>query len=266
MLKDFKAGELLFAEGDPSREVMRVVTGTVDIVRSLGDETILLGTVKEGEYLGEMGVIEGQPRSASARAATDLQVEVLPADSFFDRVSNDPQTAGMLIRRLSARLRDVSDRLVGAVRGDRDLAAKALGAPQAAVEAGSEAGAAAPSIVIAAGSTVTEAQIGAAPKPVEELPYIVGRWPAPDETGAGVPLDLALDDPPPQRLSRAHFILIEEYGKPVVRDLSSENGTAVNGRSIGRDFPLDVALLEPGENEVVAGGADSPYRFVITVQ
>lgn len=260
MLKDFKAGELMFAEGDPSGDVMRVVSGTVDIVRSLGEETILLGTVKAGEYLGEMGVIEGQPRSASARAATDLQVEVLPADTFFDRVSNDPQTAGMLIRRLSARLRDVSDRLVGAVRGDRDLAAKALDQPQA-VEDELEK----PPIVIAAGSAITEAQIGKDAKQVEDLPFIVGRWPAQGETGPGVPLDLALDDRPPHRLSRAHFILIEEYGRPVVRDLSSQNGTAVNGRSIGRDFPLDVALLEPGENEVVAGGADSPYRFVITV-
>jgi CRP-like cAMP-binding protein len=260
MLKDYKAGELLFAEGDPSGNVMRVVEGEVDIVRSLGDETILLGTVKAGEYLGEMGVIEGQPRSAGARAATDLQVEVLPADTFFDRVSNDPQTAGMLIRRLSARLRDVSDRLIGAVRGDRELAATALGQPQPTEDAAEK-----PTIAIAAGSAVTEAQIGTEAKRVEELPFIVGRWPAQGETGPGVPLDLALDDPPPQRLSRAHFILIEEYGKPVVRDLSSQLGTAVNGRSIGRDFPLDVALLEPGENEVVAGGADSPYRFVITV-
>jgi CRP/FNR family transcriptional regulator, cyclic AMP receptor protein len=264
MLKDYKAGELLFAEGDPSGNVMRVVRGTVDIVRSLGDETILLGTVHEGEYLGEMGVIEGLPRSAGARAATDLEVEVLPADSFFDRVSNDPHTAGMLIRRLIARLRDVSDRLVGAVRGDRALAAAALGQPLAAGAAEEEAEA--PVIAIAAGSAVTEAQIGKAPKTVEDLPFIVGRWPAQGESGAGVPLDLALDDPPPQRLSRAHFIIIEEYGRPVVRDLSSALGTAVNGRSIGRDFPLDVALLERGENEVVAGGADSPYRFVVTVE
>jgi len=260
MLKDFKAGELLFAEGDASGDVMRVISGAVDIVRSLGEETILLGTVNEGEYLGEMGVIEGQPRSASARAATELQVEVLAADAFFARVSNDPQTAGLLIRRLSARLRDVSDRLIGAVRGDRELAAKALGQPHAPDDA-----AAPVSIVIAAGSLVTEAQIGKESRPVDDLPYIVGRWPAQGEGGAGVPLDLALDDPPPQRLSRAHFILIEEYGKPVVRDLSSMLGTSVNGRSIGRDFPLDVALLEPGENEIIAGGADSPYRFVITV-
>ncbi|MDH3235076.1 MAG: cyclic nucleotide-binding domain-containing protein [Alphaproteobacteria bacterium] len=260
MQKSYKAGELLFAEGDPSSNVMRVVTGTVDIVRALGEETIVLGTVNTGEYLGEMGVIEGQPRSASARAATDIEVEILPADSFFDRVSNDPQTAGMLIRRLSARLRDVSDRLIGAVRGDRDLAATALGQPPA------EGDDAEPlSMAIAAGSAITEAQIGKEPRPVEDLPYIVGRWPAQGESAAGVPLDLALDDPEPQRLSRAHFILIEEYGRPVVRDLSSKLGTSVNGRSIGRDFPLDVALLEPGENEIVAGGSDSPYRFLVTV-
>jgi hypothetical protein len=260
MHRNFRAGDLLFDEGDPSDRVLRVVTGTVDILRRLGDEMIVLGTVSTGEYLGEMGVIEGMSRSAGARAATDVQAEVLQPDAFFDRVSNDPQTAGVLIRRLSARLRDANDRLIGAVRGDRDLAATALGHAPA-----EDSDALPASVAIAAGSPMTEAQIGKEPRTVEDLPFIVGRWPGEGESGAGVPLDLALDDPPPQRLSRAHFILIEEYGKPVVRDLSSALGTSVNGRSIGRDFPLDVALLEPGENVIVAGGADSPFRFVITV-
>jgi len=258
MQKDFKAGELLFSEGDQSDHVLRVHDGTVDVLRTLGDETIVLGTVSGGEYLGEMGVIEGQTRSASARAATAVQAEVLPADAFFDRVSNDPQTAGVLIRRLSARLRDVNDRLIGAVRGDRDLAVTALGIGEPSGEKPAE-------LTIVAGSPMTEAQIGNEARQVDELPYIIGRWPSDGETGAGVPLDLALDEAPPHRLSRAHFIIIEEYGKPVIRDLSSALGTSVNDRSIGRDFPLDVALLEPGENVIVAGGADSPFRFLINV-
>ena len=51
----------------------------------------------------------------------------------------------------------------------------------------------------------------------------------------------------------------------MVRDLCSGLGTIVNGRSIGRDFPTDVADLASGGNEVIAGGRDSPYRFSITV-
>jgi len=258
MRKTFKAGELLFAEGDPSDHVVHVETGTVDVLRDVGDETVVLGTVGGGEFLGEMGVLEAMPRSASARAATEVEAEVLSAEAFFERVSNDPLTARELIIRLSARLRDVSDRLIGAVRGDQALATQIIAGEPAPAGA-------AHAIGIAAGSTLLKAQMGPESQAVAELPYIVGRWPDDGETGHSVPLDLALDDPPPHRLSRAHFILIEEYGKPVVRDLASALGTVVNGRSIGRDFPLDVALLETGDNEIIAGGTDSPYRFVIRV-
>ena len=50
---------------------------------------VLLGHVRGGEWLGEMGVIEGRSRSATARAA-DGEVEVLTARQFLEQVSSDP--------------------------------------------------------------------------------------------------------------------------------------------------------------------------------
>ena len=46
-----------------------------------------------GEWLGEIGIIEGRSRSATARAVTDGEVEVLTARQFLERVSGDPALA-----------------------------------------------------------------------------------------------------------------------------------------------------------------------------
>ncbi len=255
MRKTFKPGEVLFAEGDPSDHVVRVLSGTVDVLRELGGATILLGSVGTGEFLGEMGVIEGLPRNAAATAATAVEAEILAPAAFLERVSNDPEAARELIRRLSARLRDVDDRLVSAIGG----------APAGAKGSG-ESGRSGPlALTIAAGSPVLERLIGAEVKPVPQLPFLVGRPADEGEQGSGISLDLAIEEPAPHRLSQAHFILLEEWGEAAVRDLCSGLGTIVNGRSIGRDFPTDVANLVGGGNEVIAGGRDSPYRFSIFV-
>jgi len=48
-----------------------------------------------------------------------------------------------------------------------------------------------------------------------------------------------------------------------VRDLRSTLGTIVNGEPIGTHFRTDDAPLQAGENEVIAGGVDSPFVFSV---
>jgi hypothetical protein len=105
------------------------------------------------------------------------------------------------------------------------------------------------------------------PTPLElgDLPFVVGRRAV---EGEGAPLwepDLTLTDSMPFRLSRNHFIIELRDGDFHVRDLCSTLGTVVNGEPIGNHFPTDDALLRAGENEVVAGGMDSPFVFSVFI-
>jgi hypothetical protein len=50
-----------------------------------------------------------------------------------------------------------------------------------------------------------------------------------------------------------------------VRDLCSTLGTIVNGEPIGDHFRTDDAPLRAGENEVIAGGVDSPFAFSVVI-
>src|SRR5215831_16208507 len=101
----FAKGQDLFKEGDPADSVFRLLSGAVDILRDLDGDPILLGTVGAGQFIGEMGVVENRPRSATARAASEIEVEILSPTEFLDQISSSPRAARELIQRLSQRLR-----------------------------------------------------------------------------------------------------------------------------------------------------------------
>src|SRR6516225_5419443 len=92
------AGQVLFREGDTADSVFRVVSGSVDILRELDGDPILLGA---GQFIGEMGVVENRPRNATARAASDVEVEILTPTEFLDQIARSPRAARELIQRLS---------------------------------------------------------------------------------------------------------------------------------------------------------------------
>ena len=99
----FAEGQVLFREGDPPDSVFRLLSGAVDIFRELDSDLILLGTVGAGQFLGEMGVVENRPRSATARAANEVEVEILAPTEFLDQIVGSPQAARELIQRLIIR-------------------------------------------------------------------------------------------------------------------------------------------------------------------
>ena len=111
--KRFFQGDTLFREGDPADCVMRVLSGTVEVIRQVNGSEIVLGRVQTGQHLGEMGVIEGRPRrSASARAVGDVEVEIIGAEDFLNEVTRTPSLARELIFRLSQHLHFAEDRIV----------------------------------------------------------------------------------------------------------------------------------------------------------
>jgi CRP/FNR family cyclic AMP-dependent transcriptional regulator len=254
--KHFAVGQVLFREGDPADSVFRLLRGAVDIFRELDGEAILLGTVGAGQFIGEMGVVENRPRSATARAASEVEVEILAPTEFFDQIASSPPAARELIRRLSQRLREADDRIVN----DERRNGRALvnwNNPDSQT-----AGASISNVYLAAKDPWLQRQLHT-PLALGDLPFVVGRAPVAGEELAPLPPDLKLDDTPPFRLSRNHLMIEKRGGSYHVRDLRSTLGTIVNGEPIGTHFRTDDAPLRAGENEVIAGGVDSPFVFSV---
>ena len=253
MHRQFAAGAILFRQGDASEWVLLVRSGRVEVVRETGADVVLLGTAGEGEFIGEMGVLEARLRSATVRAQTDLEGELIDRAAFLERVSRDPALAHKLLTRMSRRLRHVEDLLTG-------LHVRSHAAPDSPAASGAR-----PRIELLATTYAAKFYVGLKPIVIEHLPFTVGRESTPDEQAAGRPADLAIAEPEPYRLSRLHFGLTAEHDGIWLRDLGSELGTIVNGTPLGRDFPLDGIALQIGPNSVIAGGKGSPFEFTVSL-
>ena len=260
-LRPFKKGEILLRQGDASDHVLRIRSGRIDVLRDVGAASIVLGQAGEGEWLGEMGVIENRTRSATARAAEDGEVEVLTTHEFFEQVSSDPALARDLILRLSIRLRNIEDKIAADLLafGHRRLAEepeRMVSDPTIADDA---------RVSLSAQTEILGARIGAAPIRAAKVPFVVGRQPAIGEAEPVPRPDLVIADEEPFRLSRQHFMVARRGTQLLIADLGSKLGTIVNGQAIGHHFTKDTAPLHHGENHVVAGGRDSSFQFLVLV-
>jgi CRP/FNR family cyclic AMP-dependent transcriptional regulator len=100
-LREFKAGEVIFKEGDAAAEFFVIHSGKVEI--RLGNR--LLGTVSDHDIFGEMALIDAAPRSATAVAATDVKLVPVGEKQFLFLVSRTPHFALNVMRVLARRLR-----------------------------------------------------------------------------------------------------------------------------------------------------------------
>jgi CRP/FNR family transcriptional regulator, cyclic AMP receptor protein len=258
---EFRKGDVLFRQDSAAEHVLRVVRGEVEVLREIGGASVVLGHVREGEWLGEMAVVENRSHSATAHAVTECVVESLTAQQFLDQISSNPPLARDVILRLSVRLRRIDDKVAGnmvTVTGDARTAADHGGALNTGV-ANRDA------ILLQAKTDALRDRIGAAAVPINGLPFVVGRIARDTEDIPSRPVDLLIEDNPPFRLSRQHFMIVRSGEKLLVSDLGSALGTIVNGQPIGHHFNRDTAPLSSGENDVLAGGRGSLFEFVVSV-
>ena len=100
-VRSFKAGEVIFQQGDAAEEFYVIQSGTVEI--RLGNR--VLDTLPELSIFGEMALIDRSPRSATAVAATDVSLVPVGEKQFLFLVSRTPHFALNVMRVLAQRLR-----------------------------------------------------------------------------------------------------------------------------------------------------------------
>ena len=101
--RKFKAGEVIFKEGDnPRGEAYVIHAGTVEIRRRFDGTERVLATLGEGELMGDMALFRASAlRSASAVAQSDVELLILKSERLDWLIHNRPQLTKELLRRLS---------------------------------------------------------------------------------------------------------------------------------------------------------------------
>ena len=105
-INEYDVGDVIFEEGSTGRELYVVLDGKIDIVKDSGAVRTTIVTLGKGEFFGEMAVIDGSSRSATAiAAAPKTKVMRINHARFVYLVSQQPAFALMIMDALSKRLR-----------------------------------------------------------------------------------------------------------------------------------------------------------------
>ncbi len=106
-----RSGAPLFHEGDEGRDVHIVLTGLVKVfTTSAGGREVILDVLDAGSVLGELSAIDGDVRSASAAALTEVEVLLVGVEPFIAFLDHHPGAATQLLGVIAARLRNASQR------------------------------------------------------------------------------------------------------------------------------------------------------------
>ncbi len=105
----YRAGQLIFNQGDTGDEMYIVAEGQVNIfLPGEASRRVSLKDLARGEYFGELGLFDDKPRSASALATTDAVLLGLTRSMLAAYLESRPQAAMPILRTMAERLRETN--------------------------------------------------------------------------------------------------------------------------------------------------------------
>lgn len=103
-------GEMLFQEGDAGEEMYFIRKGKIKISIGEEDQEKVLAILKDGDFFGEMAVIDGSPRNASATAIEETDLLIIDKEGFVSKINENP-LVGYVIEILTMRVRTLDEQL-----------------------------------------------------------------------------------------------------------------------------------------------------------
>lgn len=112
--KEYSKGETIFKEGDPGDAFYIIKSGAIEILKGdpSGNKQVRLAVRGEGDFFGEMSLLEDSPRFAHARAVRDSVVLEISRADFKNLISKNPAMAMEVMGVLSSRIREADLQMI----------------------------------------------------------------------------------------------------------------------------------------------------------
>lgn len=106
----FKAGDILFKEGEATYHFFVIQDGEIEIYKT-GDsgKKVVLGVIGAGSSLGEFAMLDHMPRSATAQALTDVSAARVSEEAYEQLIDELPDWAVAVMRGMIDRLRATNE-------------------------------------------------------------------------------------------------------------------------------------------------------------
>lgn len=100
----YPEGEIIIREGDHGEEMFLIVEGEIEIHR----DSESLAVLKERDYFGEMSILDGEPRSATATSRADCLLLRIQQSDFYELLERHFNVSLTIIHTLTRRLREMN--------------------------------------------------------------------------------------------------------------------------------------------------------------
>lgn len=114
-VREFVDGELIFNEGDQGRELYIISEGEVVIKKVTDKGSIELAHFSRGDFFGDMALLQGIPRFASAYSKGKSKILIIQPGGFLLKIRRDPTFAFEMLQQLSLRVKNSSERFIEAI-------------------------------------------------------------------------------------------------------------------------------------------------------
>ncbi len=109
--KTFKAGDIVFSQGDRGSSMYVVQSGAVQIYLPSAEKDVppvVLKDLRTGEYFGELALFDDKPRSASVRALVDTTLMELTREDLAEHLGRSTRAAMTILSEMAERLRETN--------------------------------------------------------------------------------------------------------------------------------------------------------------
>jgi len=221
----YKRGQIIFSEGDLGNEMFIIQNGKVRIFKNIDNFDQTLTVLEKGDFFGEMSILEGMPRSASAESEEDCELIKINSANFVSMIKSNIEIAIRIMRKLSLRLREANQQIEKLMHASTEM----FPAPEPPPVKQTKAADAQAYLVSAmSGKTFS---LG------KEEAY-VGRV---DRVTGAVP-DIDLSDEDPKRfISRRHAKIVKQEEEfLLVEEIGTVNGTFLNNQRLATGAPVPL--------------------------
>jgi CRP/FNR family transcriptional regulator, cyclic AMP receptor protein len=112
LLRKYTKNSIVFLEEETGAILFIISTGKVKVVRTDDDgKEVILSILGQGDFFGEMALLDGLPRSATVVALDESELFILHRREFLNLLESSPQIAASLLRELTQRLRKADEQI-----------------------------------------------------------------------------------------------------------------------------------------------------------
>lgn len=109
--REYKDGDVIVRQGEKGNCMFVVLKGEVEAVAEADGKELRLRTMKANDIFGEMALFEEETRTATIRALGSAQILTIDKKNFLGGIHEDPSLAFRIVKTMSHRIRDLTDRL-----------------------------------------------------------------------------------------------------------------------------------------------------------